>query len=223
MKALKEAGINRADIVRLDEPGAVERVRLPCFVRYENGHIDKGGEPRLLVSQDALQERITVMKSNGETLYGKVAVEYEDVRDEHGRYVKYSYFRVGGSLIAGHRFVHDHWFVKAASPALLERHPDIVETERRFIDTAPFQDEIRRVFDLAGISYGRVDFGLRSDGGIHVFEINTNPRHPLLKETHATRREAVFAVKQRLATAFAALVSKQPPADSHLNGAPAAT
>ncbi len=207
MKALLHAGVNRADVVRLDEPGAIERIRFPCFIRYENGHIDRGGEPVLLQTPDDLAARLAEMRSNGETLYGKIAVEYEAVRDAHGHHVKHSYFRVGDALIAGHRFVNDHWFVKAASPALLESRPELVAAERAFVEDEPHKDVIAKVFDIAGIEYGRVDFGVRADGGLHVFEINTNPRHPLLTETHAARRETVARVKQKLAHAFQALVA----------------
>jgi len=206
MKALKREGINRADVVRLDEPGAIDRIRFPCFIRYENGHIDRGGEPVLLATPDALAARLADMRAQGETLYGKIAAEYEDVRDTAGRHAKYSYFRVGDALVAGHRFVHDHWFVKAPSQALLERAPDLVDAERAFVEEAPFRDVIGHVFDIAGIEYGRVDFGVRADGGLHVFEINTNPRHPLMPEAHPARREIVADVKSRLARAFSALV-----------------
>ena len=38
----------------------------------------------------------------------------------------------------------------------------------------PHQDALREIFGLAGIDYGRMDYGLL-DGKVQVWEINTNP------------------------------------------------
>jgi len=35
---------------------------------------------------------------------------------------------------------------------------------------------LRRIFDIAGIDYGRIDYSLR-DGAVETWEINTNPVH----------------------------------------------
>lgn len=208
MKALKAAGINQHDVARLDDPDGLARIRFPCFVRFENGHLATG-HPNLIEDEKALRAEIEAMKLRGETLYGKIALEYVDARDAHGDHVKYSYFRIGSTLIPSHRFAGPHWFVKSASPEFLERRPDAIAAERQFIEEAPFQDEIARVFDIAGVEYGRVDFGLRSDGGLHVFEINTNPRHPLLSETYQERRDLVRSVKTRIGDALSNLVSNR--------------
>jgi hypothetical protein len=205
MKALKVAGINQHDVARLDDPEGLARIRFPCFVRYENGHLARG-QPELIQDEKGLVAAIGAMKLRGETLYGKIAVEYADVRDAHGDHVKYSYFRIGRTLIPSHRFAGPHWFVKSASPEFLEQRPDAIAAERQFLEEAPFQDEIARVFDIAGVDYGRVDFGLRSDGGVHVFEINTNPRHPLLREAYHGRQDLVRTVKTRLGEALSDLV-----------------
>lgn len=207
MKALQQAGINRSDVARLDDPEGLARMRFPCFIRYENGHIDKGLKPDLINSADEMAAYLAEMRSDGRTVYGKIAIEFEDCRNADGDYVKYAYFRVGDQLIAGHRFIGSHWFVKSASRELLDRRPEALEAEREFVETSPFRDEIARVFDIAGIDYGRVDFGVRQDGGLHIFEINTNPRHPNLSETYPARRPIIAAVKAKLAAAFAGLVA----------------
>jgi hypothetical protein len=207
MKALKHAGINQSDVARLDDPEGLGRIRYPCFIRYENGHIDKGIKPDLLNNADEMATYLAEMRADGRTTYGKIAIEFEDLRDEHGDYIKYAYFRVGDRLVAGHRFVNSHWFVKSASPELLARRPEAIEAEREFVETAPYQEQIARVFDIAGIQYGRIDFGVRKDGGLHIFEINTNPRHPKIADTYPARREIIGSVKANLAGAFAALTN----------------
>jgi hypothetical protein len=55
------------------------------------------------------------------------------------------------------------------------------------LEQNPFAEHLRKVFDVAGIEYGRADFGFLN-GRIQVFEINTNP-HVAPAEPHpsATR------------------------------------
>ena len=42
------------------------------------------------------------------------------------------------------------------------------------LEENPFAEHLRKVFDIAGIEYGRADFGFYQ-GRLQVFEINTNP------------------------------------------------
>lgn len=48
------------------------------------------------------------------------------------------------------------------------------EEEHRFVTEHTFAEAMRPVFDLAGIEYGRVDFGV-VDGRPQIYEINSNP------------------------------------------------
>jgi hypothetical protein len=47
--------------------------------------------------------------------------------------------------------------------------------EQAYLDANPHEAELRRVFDLARIDYGRIDYSLTPDGRMQVWEINTNP------------------------------------------------
>ena len=42
------------------------------------------------------------------------------------------------------------------------------------MESNPHEAEVRRIFDLARIEYGRIDYAFR-DGRMQVWEINTNP------------------------------------------------
>ena len=61
------------------------------------------------------------------------------------------------------------------------------EEEYRFVADNPFGPELRKVFDLAGIEYGRADFGLVG-GRPQIYEINTNPNMKLTDPAAVNRR-----------------------------------
>lgn len=49
--------------------------------------------------------------------------------------------------------------------------------EIEYIRTNPHRDALAKIFRIAGIDYGRIDYGL-VDGTVQTYEINTNPRLP---------------------------------------------
>ena len=52
--------------------------------------------------------------------------------------------------------------------------PEVLERERRYVETNPHEREIREIFRLARIDYGNIDYSILGDR-LHVWEINTNP------------------------------------------------
>jgi hypothetical protein len=58
----------------------------------------------------------------------------------------------------------------------------------------PHREELRQIFDLAGITYGRIDYGLRAEK-IQVWEINLNPTLIQGREKYHTDK---LALKQQL-------------------------
>jgi len=117
----------------------------------------------------------------GESLRGLVVIEYcaEPVRP--GIFRRYGAFRVGDAIHLDHAVTQDNWNVKGGAAGLateaMYRQDDLDIRANRYADV------MNRVFDVAGIDYGRADFGL-VDGRPQVYEINTNPsmslppRHP---------------------------------------------
>ena len=197
MKTLRARGVQNTNIYRLDDPATLDSITFPCFVREENGHILDDTSPVILRDRDALAAAIEGLQEAGHPLFGKVAIEFEDLRRPDGMYVKYSYFRVGDAIIPAHAFFSDHWFVKNVSNDILVARPELAAEEREFIHAEPYKEQVRDIFDLAGVEYGRIDFGVRRDGGLVVFEINTNPNHRHVKVVAEPRRE--IYVKTRLA------------------------
>jgi hypothetical protein len=202
LRKLYKAGVNKTDVHRLDDPDSIEKTALPCFIRDEAGHHLNPAPPRLLHTRDELIEEKLRLHENGVSAFGKLVVEVEDTRDDKGYYCKSAYFRVADSYIPAHRFWNSHWFVKNTEQSLLTRNPELIEKERSFIQSDPHGAEIARIFDLAGIEYGRIDYGVRADGGIHVFEINTNPNHPYLDRVGEERKDILKATQQKVVTAL---------------------
>lgn len=97
-------------------------------------------------------------------------MEYRDVRDAAGIVHKYSAFRVGDRIIPKHIFFSRDWCVKKAELVGQE----LVELEQRYISSNPHESELRQIFELARVDYGRIDYSLAAER-IIVWEINTNP------------------------------------------------
>lgn len=212
LRTLKRDGVNRTDVFRLDDPETIDRVGFPCFIRKENGHEIDPQTSVIIRNRDQLRSAVAAITARGEPLYGKIVVEFEDVRDARGYFIKYSYMRVGEDFFPVHRIAALNWIAKYSEAALLDADPSIAEAEQAFIDEAPWKDEIARIYNVAGVDYGRIDFGLRADGKPHIFEINTNPNLPPASSVHPARRPAVIGVRKRLFEAFANLAQSRPPA-----------
>ncbi|MFI5426708.1 hypothetical protein [Aeromicrobium sp. UC242_57] len=52
--------------------------------------------------------------------------------------------------------------------------PSMNAEELEFIENFPHHDDVAEAFELAGLDYGRIDYGI-VDGRMQVWEINTNP------------------------------------------------
>ena len=166
LRALHDAGINSFDACRVTEE---RRPRSwPVLLRREFDHAGPIGD--LVENAAELDDALAALVETGESLEGVIAVEFRDTADEHGVYRKYGAFLVGGRVIPRHVLFSRHWCVK--NPDLLE--PEHIDEELRYVETFPHADDVRRVFELARIDYGRIDFALLG-GRLLVWEINTNP------------------------------------------------
>jgi hypothetical protein len=96
--------------------------------------------------------------------------EFSDTKDASGTYRKYSMHRFGKRDVFDHIYFSKDWQIKV--PAIVDE-TTIVE-ELTVVQNIPLIDQVRRVFEIAAIDYGRIDYGVL-DGQIQVWEINTNP------------------------------------------------
>lgn len=168
LRSLYKAGLNDFNAYLPTE--LLEPQRWPVFIRREFNH----GYPlsELLEDQAALDQAIEKLIAEGEPLDGLLITEYCAEPLEPDLYRKLSAYRIGDEVLF-YNCVHDrNWLVKYGTKNCAT--DAMYQDEQNMILNNAFEAEIRQAFDLAGIDYGRVDFGL-VDGRVQVYEINTNP------------------------------------------------
>ena len=168
LRALHAAGLNDFNVYRMDEIDHVNR--FPVFLKRIHGH----GEP----VSDLIQNSKELKKTAEEIIAGGVpaenllAIEFVGEPVAPGIYRKLSAFRIGDSIFQ-HVSVHDtHWLVKHGKLGIAGEK--LYREERTLLETNPFKEHLKKVFDLANIEYGRADFGFYK-GRLQIYEINTNP------------------------------------------------
>ncbi len=198
LRTLCEAGLNPFDVYRLTEARAPQR--FPVFLRRADDHT--GPRSELLPNQLALEAAADDLVASGESRDKGLIVEFADTQTEDGNYRKYAAFFIrdgdGGLVIPRHVQTSSHWMVKANSRTIDEAN---VALERAYIETNPHADQIRNIFNLARIDFGRIDYGVTKDGDLVVFEINMNPQ---LVTPGPAKDEARNIIKETFAKRFVA-------------------
>jgi hypothetical protein len=177
-------GINGFRVYRADE--APRPGRFPVFIRRDYDHrIDAR---TLIHGQGELDAELARLRAEGVPLLGRLVIEYASTEASRGIWFRGSAYRAGDAIIAHHMALDDTWLVKSGfDAARLERfdgRDGFLERERAFVTGNEHAELFRRVFDIAGIQYGRADFGFE-DGRIQVYEINTNPTHGAPRDVFA--------------------------------------
>ncbi len=210
LRTLHERGWNDFRAVRASEP--LDDLRYPVWVREEREH--SGNLTELLHTRTELDAALVRLRRPLSPYRGRelLVVEFCDTADSQGVYRKYSAFRVGERLLPRYVEHARHWMVK--HHAAFHDEATIAE-EARFLETNPHAGRLWELFELAGIEYGRIDYGV-ADGRLQVWEINTNPtvgprpgrrrtpgdevdpvrtaREPLKRRFHASFRAAVASL-----------------------------
>jgi hypothetical protein len=194
--ALQRHGINDFRVARLQE--GERPARYPVFIRAADGH--DGPESELLEHAAAFDAAVAELQARGIPLVGRIAVEFAAERSADGLYRKYGVFNVGGRLIPQHVMQSECWSVKSRRSRVTE---SAAAEELAFVLENPHTDTLARVFALAGIDFGRLDYGL-VNGRPQVYEINTQPHFPRFEKTdpRSPRRQVI---RERLVDAFRAL------------------
>ncbi len=167
LELMYEAGINDFRSYLPDEIG--NDVRFPVFVREVEEH--GGNLSGLIASRRELDSFLRWQRLRGYKTRELLVVEFCDTRDERGEYRKYSSQYVQGEAAAQYLHVDRHWLVKYHGSTFRD---EWAYEEREFIRQNPRADEVKRIFELAKIDFGRIDYGVL-DNKIQVWEINTNP------------------------------------------------
>lgn len=167
-KRLEADGLSAYRCFRADEDWS--SVKFPAFVRREDDHGSL--ERELLHDAAAVQKAIA---ASGASAHETLVVEFMDTRGDDGVYRKYSALRIGDRMFARHLLFSNDWVVKYAD--LVDPH--LLAEEQRYFDTfehdAPHVAQVARVFELANVEYGRIDYSLTRDGRVQAWEINLSP------------------------------------------------
>lgn len=168
--ALWAEGLNPFRAVRLDD--AIPQLKYPVFIRREDGAL--GPESGLLYLKKELVDAIAELPVRGLPLRGRIAVEYCAEKCEAGYFRKYGAFRIGAHILPQHILFSRQWMVKQNTSVTT---PMLIAEETRYIEGNSHEDELMRIFELAKVEFGRIDYGF-VDGRLVVYEINTNPAFP---------------------------------------------
>ena len=168
LRALHEAGINDFNAYRLDE--GLRPARYPVFLRRAAGH----GLPAsdLLPDWDAARRAIANALDAGIPESSLLLVEYAAEPVRPGVFRRLAVSRIGKRLLPQVCVHDDGWLVKYGK--LGSATPELYADESRILRDNPYATDCERAFEIAGIEYGRADFGIVG-GRVQIYEINTNP------------------------------------------------
>jgi hypothetical protein len=164
------------------------------FIRVARDH--RGAASSLLNSWDELERAILKALAEGLILRDLVIVEFCDTVDAQGFYRRYNAYRVGDRIIPRGLAFSKEWQIKGTDKTRVWR----TEEKTAYYDENPYREQLMEVFKLAGIEYGRVDYGVK-DGRVQIWEINTAPQFSLGKPDQYTGDR--LALHERVASALA--------------------
>lgn len=166
LELLADRGINRFRAHRLSE--SLELPAAPSFLRDEAQHV--GPLSPVLRDRRDLERALARAFWFGHDPAQLLLVEFCDTRGPDDVYRKYSAFVVGDRILPREVEFSHRWHQQDID--LVD--PRFVVEERTYLEANPHAALLLEIARLAGIDYGRFDYGLR-DGGIQVWEVNTNP------------------------------------------------
>lgn len=203
LQRLFSLGVNTFRVYRANE--IEPDLRFPIFLRRDNDHA--GSLSKLLYSFEELEHTLQHLSRENRLMRNRLMiVEYSNTEDLQGVFRKYSVMNIYDNLIPRHVLFSTKWVTKC---------PDITneafaQEENQFVEEFPHQEQVKDIFRLAGVEYGRIDYGMK-DGKLQVWEINTNPiivpaQSKISEERLASQRKSV----EQILRAFKALESNSP-------------
>ena len=167
LDTLYKAGRNEFRAVRVTDDW--RSLRFPVFVRDSGTH--DGALSPLLRSAVDVERAIGRALVQGRRLERLMVVEFCDTADSTGYYRKYSAFIVGRQIVPRYLSISRGWMLKFQGSEFNLR---MAADERDYVMTNPHEVELRDIFALARVEYGRIDYAMR-DGRLQTWEINLNP------------------------------------------------
>lgn len=164
---LSRLQLNEHRAVRATED--LSGLRYPVFIRGERTH-DGALSPLLNTAQEveAWIGRLVVV---GRKLDELLVMEFCDTADENGIYRKYAAFIIGDQILPRSLDRGHDWMLKRQGT---EYQHEALAEEFAYVQTNPHERELREIFAIAGVDYGRIDYSLQN-GRIRTWEINLHP------------------------------------------------
>lgn len=169
LRMLYRKGINNFNAYLVAERQKPDRY--PVFIRRNFDHHPP--LTRLLHDETELEAAIGHLRTLQEPHEGLVIIEYCAEPVSKNLFRKLASFRIGEKLFFLNTVHEENWLVKYGTENAAT--DELYQNEYEMIENNAYENELRPVFDMANIDYGRVDFGL-VNGKIQIYEINTNPK-----------------------------------------------
>ncbi|HEX9887144.1 MAG TPA: hypothetical protein VGA70_11685 [Longimicrobiales bacterium] len=168
LQALHREGINSFRAVRAMDDLSV--LRFPVFLRGASDHLGPLGD--LLRSSEEVARSVAHARALAIDPGDLIVVEYEDTSDAAGLFHKFGVLVLGDRAVPQHLFRAPTWMIKSKRCQLtLEGALE----ESAWVQEFEHEAQVRRVLDIAGAEYGRVDYSVGRDGRIQVWEVNLCP------------------------------------------------
>jgi len=181
LKRLHSEGLNQFEVSRYDAGERPERY--PVFIRLED---DCQGPDSAIIQNEAEFDLATQqLHDKGKTPKRRIIVEFCAELDRDGFYRKYGAFNIGGKIIPQHILRSRGWNVKRSG---LQSDDAFAAEELAYARDNPHAAELQKIFSIAGIDFGRIDYGL-VNGGIQTYEINSNATFPDFSDKHIDERD----------------------------------
>lgn len=194
LKSLHAAGINDFTAYPADE--APKPAQFPIFLRYLS--VSLPPVTGLLNSQNELDDAIKKLADSGEPLDDLIVIEYCAAPFVEDYFVKLSVYRVDDQYVLDLFLFDQSWYVKYGEVDTMP--PSFAANESEILRENRWVEEAKKVFELAQIEYGRVDFSIVNNRP-QFYEINFHPQFTLSEyESKCPQRlaNAKFAARRRM-------------------------
>ncbi|QCB47021.1 hypothetical protein [Hydrogenophaga sp. PAMC20947] len=173
--------------------------RFPVFLRTLASH--RGVLSDLLQDRASCDEALAGAFQLGYPISDLVFVEYAATPNlQTGAFQKLSAFRIGDRIIRANTVNDSHWMAKTGVSGLAT--DEQYRQEYLEMTDYPLRSYVMRVFDHAGMDFGRLDFG-KTGERYETYEINTNPYMTIQVEHPNADRAAMLATMlEQLITAL---------------------
>ena len=160
-------GINRFNAYRAIPEE--QDLKYPVFIREESGH--GGALTGLLYDRATVSASLRALRARGFRLDQLLIVEFCDMSDANGVFRMASIYKIGDQIVPAFLIRGRHWLLKWGD----SDHDEAAMREFvSYVSDNPHEAWARRIFAMAKVDYGRMDYGISGDR-LQVWEINLNP------------------------------------------------